>query len=74
MSRPVGAENILLYSEHMIIAGILFLLLGLGLFIGADIKLDDAPGLERSHIVTMGAGLLSILVGGILLYSKVFGG
>ncbi len=58
----------------MIIAGIILLLLGLGLFIGTGIQLDDTPGLERNHVIAMGAGLLSILIGGILLYSKVFGG
>lgn len=58
----------------MIIAGILLLLLGLGLFIGAGIKLDDEPGLERNTVVVMMLGLLSIIAGGILLYGKVFGG
>ncbi len=58
----------------MIIAGILLLLLGLGLFIGAGVKLDDSPGVEKSHLLTMLAGLVSIIIGGIMLYTKVFGG
>ncbi len=58
----------------MIPAGIIFLLLGLGLFIGAGIKLDDYPGVERGHLFTMLAGLACIIIGGILLYAKVFGG
>ncbi len=58
----------------MIPAGIFLLLLGLGLFIGAGIQLDDAPGVERNHLFIMLAGLGSIIVGGILLYGKVFGG
>jgi hypothetical protein len=58
----------------MIIGGILLLLLGLGLFISAGIKLDDEPGLERNTVIVMMLGLASIIAGGILLYSKVFGG
>ena len=58
----------------MIPAGIILLVLGRGLFIGAGIKLDDYPGVERNHVVLMMAGLVSIIVGGILLYAKVFGG
>jgi len=64
----------LLYFPHMIIAGIILLILGLGLFIGAGIKLDDSPGIEKSHLFTMLAGLAAILIGGIMLYTKVFGG
>lgn len=58
----------------MIPAGIILLVLGLGLFIGTGIKLDDYPGVERNHVLVMLAGLVCIIVGGILLYSKVFGG
>ncbi len=58
----------------MIISGIILLVLGLGLFIGAGIRLNDHPGVERSHLFTMLAGLVCIIVGGILLYAKVFGG
>ncbi len=58
----------------MIIGGIILLVLGLGLFIGTGIKLDDSPGVERKHLFTMLAGLVCIIVGGILLYAKVFGG
>lgn len=58
----------------MIPAGIILLVLGLGLFIGAGIKLDDYPGVERNHVMIMLAGFVCIIVGGILLYAKVFGG
>lgn len=58
----------------MIIAGILLLLLGLGLFISAGIKLDDEPGLEQKTVAVMALGLISIIAGGIMLYGKVFGG
>jgi len=67
-------RGLLLYSFHMIPAGIILLVLGLGLFIGAGIKLDDYPGVERNHVIVMLVGLVCILVGGILLYAKVFGG
>lgn len=50
------------------------MVLGLGLFIGAGIKLDDYPGVERNHVMIMLAGFVCIIVGGILLYAKVFGG
>lgn len=58
----------------MIIAGIILLLLGLGFFISAGIKLDDEPGLERKTVAVMALGLISIIAGGILLYGKAFGG
>lgn len=58
----------------MIIVGIILLLLGLGLFIGAGVKLDDSPGVERSHLFAMLGGLAAIIIGGIMLYTKVFGG
>lgn len=58
----------------MIIAGIILILFGLGLFIGTGMKLDDSPGLEKSHLYTMLAGLAAIIIGGIMLYTKVFGG
>ncbi len=58
----------------MIILGIILLVLGLGLFISAGVKLDDEPGLEKRTVILMVLGLTSILASGILLYGKVFGG
>ncbi len=55
------------------ILGILLLLLGLGVFVGAGITLDDSPGVEKKTVVIMMVALALIVWGGILLYSNVFG-
>jgi hypothetical protein len=55
------------------ILGIILLLLGLGVFIGAGITLDDAPGVEKKTVVVMMLGVALIVWGGIILYSNVFG-
>jgi len=55
------------------IPGILLLLLGLGVFIGAGIQLDDAPGVEKKTVIIMMVGIAFIVLGGILLYGNAFG-
>ena len=55
------------------IPGIIFILLGLGLFIGAGIKLDDAPGLEKKTLVLMGVALVLLAIGGMFLLNTAFG-
>jgi hypothetical protein len=55
------------------ILGIILLLLGLGVFIGAGVTLDDSPGVEKKTVIIMMIGLALIVWGGILLYSNVFG-
>lgn len=55
------------------ILGIILLLLGLGVFIGAGITLNDHPGVERNTVIIMMIAIALIVWGGILLYSNVFG-
>ncbi|MEK9155364.1 MAG: hypothetical protein AAB839_01825 [Patescibacteria group bacterium] len=55
------------------IPGILLVLLGLGLFIGGGIKMDDSPGIDRNHLIVMLIGLVVLVIGGVMLYSNVFG-
>ena len=55
------------------ILGTILLLLGLGVFIGAGITLNDSPGVEKKTIVVMLVSIALIVWGGILLYSNVFG-
>jgi hypothetical protein len=56
------------------IPGILLILLGLGLFIGGGIQMDDAPGVDRKHLAVMLIGLVILVIGGVMLYGKVFVG
>jgi hypothetical protein len=55
------------------ILGILLLLLGLGVFVGAGVTLNDSPGVEKKTVVIMMIAIALIVWGGILLYSNVFG-
>ncbi len=55
------------------ILGILLLLLGLGVFIGAGVTLNDSPGVETKTVVIMMAGVVCIVSGGVMLYTNVFG-
>lgn len=57
----------------MIILGIFLLVAGLIAFIWAGIKLNDAPGVAKEHLTPMLAGLVAIIIGGFLLYGRVFG-
>ncbi len=63
----------LVLSLRYMILGIILLLLGLGVFIGAGVQLDDSPGVEKKTVVIMMIGIALIIWGGILLYSNVFG-
>lgn len=55
------------------IPGIILILLGLGIFIAAGVKLDDAPGLEKKTLMFMGSALVLLLIGGMLLFNTAFG-
>lgn len=55
------------------ILGIILLLIGLGVFIGAGVTLNDSPGVETKTVVIMMAGIVCIVVGGVLLYAAAFG-
>lgn len=62
---------LMLYFSHMFIIALLVLLLGLGLFIFAGIRMNDNPGVETRHLVIMLLGLV-LLVGGFFgLYSAL---
>lgn len=55
----------------MLIIALLVLLLGLGMFIVAGIRMNDNPGIETKHIVLMLAGLILVLGGFFGVYSAL---
>ncbi len=56
------------------IIGIFLVLVGVGLFIAGGVKMDDSPGIERSHLIIMMTGLALLIVGGIFIYGSVLAG
>lgn len=55
------------------ILGTILLLIGLGVFIGATVTLNDSPGVEKKTVVIMMIALALVVWGGVLLYSSAFG-